>query len=52
MLRDPLPSIPIPHRHDDAEPVIDLQSVLHEMYEDAFFEMSICKYEPTPPLEA
>jgi Protein of unknown function (DUF4058) len=49
-LRDSLPTIPIPLRppHSDAE--VDLQAVLHRVYDSAKYGHYIYKESPSPPL--
>ncbi len=49
-LRDPLPSIPIPLRDGEPEPIVDLQAVLHKVYDGAGYAHRIYKYEPEPKL--
>jgi hypothetical protein len=52
MLRDPLPTIPIPLRATDADARLDLQQVLHETYDAAGYENYIYENAITPPLGA
>ena len=40
-LTEPLPTIPIPLLAEDAEPVVDLQAVLNDIYTRARFDLSI-----------
>jgi hypothetical protein len=40
-LRDPIPTIPIPLRADDAEPALALNRLLHEIYARARYDMAI-----------
>jgi hypothetical protein len=40
-LQDPIPSFPVPLRSEDAEPVIDLQRLINEIYERARFDLAI-----------
>lgn len=49
-LRDPLPTIPIPldERHPEAR--LDLQSVLHRVFDAAGYEDYIYRHDPEPPL--
>lgn len=42
----------IPLRRGDTEPVVDLQVLIHEMYDRAGFDLAIdYTREPVPPLE-
>ncbi len=49
-LRDPLPTIPIPllEGHKDAQ--LDLQAILHRLYDAGGYEDFIYQSEPQPPL--
>lgn len=49
-LRDPLPAIPIPLAPDRQEPTLDLQAVVHEVYDAAGYALHIYQYPPEPPL--
>ena len=51
-LREPLPTIPIPLRTPDADVPLDLQSVLHVVYDGGGYERLIYRYEPVPALHA
>jgi len=49
--RDPIPTIPIPLRAGDAEPDLELNRVVHEMYKRARFDLRLDYTKPpTPPL--
>ncbi len=48
-LRDPLPAIPIPLRPEDAEPAIDLNGILHALYERARYDLEIDYAEAVAP---
>jgi hypothetical protein len=50
MLRDPLPPIPIPLRASDADARLDLQPLLHEVYDAAGYENYIYENAVMPPL--
>ncbi|MFO0802496.1 MAG: DUF4058 family protein [Gemmataceae bacterium] len=50
-LRDRLPSVSIPVNSGDAEPKIDLQAILHHVYDSAGYSYSIYDGEPDPQLE-
>jgi hypothetical protein len=50
LLRDCLPVIPIPLRAPDADARIDLQQVLHRLYDAAGYEDYIYSGTPRPPL--
>jgi hypothetical protein len=49
-LRDPLPAIPIPLRAPSSFVALDLQAVLHGVYDRAFYEDYIYRGKPTPLL--
>ncbi len=49
-LRDPLPSLPIPLREGEPEPLVDLQAVLNRVYDEARYGDQIYHYEPEPQL--
>jgi len=51
-LRDPLPTIPIPLREGVTEPQLDLQAVLHHVYDRAAYRLYIYESEPEPRLSA
>lgn len=51
-IRDALPIIPVPVKAEDPEPQIDLQAMLHRVYDAAGYHWSIYDGEPEPPLEA
>ena len=51
-LADRLPEIPIPVGPGAAEPVVDLQAVLHRLYDAAGYEQEIYARPPVPPLSA
>jgi hypothetical protein len=49
-LRDRLPHIPVPLRPGDGESVVDLQTVLHEVYDGAGYAIRIYTHDPEPKL--
>ena len=51
-LRDPLPAIPIPLRPGESEPMLDLQSIVHEVHDAAGYSLHIYDGPPEPPLSA
>ncbi len=51
-LRDKLPKIPIPLRPPHADAYLDLQEVLHGVYDRAYYKDYIYKGKPTPALSA
>ncbi len=51
-LRERLPVIPIPLREDDAEPTLDLQTLLHKVYDAAGYQYRVYRRPPDPPLSA
>ena len=50
-LRQPIPSFAIPLRLGESEPVIDLQPLLHRVYDRARFELVIDMKSPKPEAE-
>jgi hypothetical protein len=51
-LRDPLPVIPIPLMPPDADVTLDLQALLHRVYDAAGYAKYIYGETPEPPLSA
>jgi hypothetical protein len=51
-MRDPLPTIPIPLQTPHADAQLDLQQVLHRIYDAAGYEDYIYQGQPQPPLSA
>lgn len=49
-LRDRLPVVPIPVRAPDSPAYVDLQAVLHRIYDAARYDSSIHEGTPEPPL--
>jgi len=49
-LRDPLPVIPVPLRRPDPDAQLDLQAILHSLYDSAGYERYIYAGAPDPPL--
>lgn len=49
-LRDSLPTVPIPLRRGEAEPLADLQAVLHQVYDGAGYGYYIYDTSPEPRL--
>ncbi|MBI4783037.1 MAG: DUF4058 family protein [Oscillatoriophycideae cyanobacterium NC_groundwater_1537_Pr4_S-0.65um_50_18] len=50
-LRHPIPSIPIPLQQNEQEPPLDLNTVLHNLYDRARFDLRLnYKQPPAPPL--
>ncbi|HET6576152.1 MAG TPA: DUF4058 family protein [Fimbriiglobus sp.] len=49
-LRDPLPVIPIPLRPGEPEPTVDLQAILHRVYDAAGYALYIYARLPEPQL--
>ena len=49
-LRDGLPTIPIPLRAPHADLRLDLQAILHRIYDAAGYEKFIYDGDPVPPL--
>jgi hypothetical protein len=51
-LREPLPVVPVPLRAADGAARLDLQAVLHRLYDSAGYEDFIYDGAPRPPLSA
>lgn len=52
-VRKPMPPFPIPLRKGEDEPILDLNAMLHELYDILSFDMAIdYSREPVPPLAA
>jgi hypothetical protein len=52
-LRAPLPVVPVPLRHDEPEPTVDLQALLHTVYDRGGYSRIVdYRGEPVPPLSA
>jgi hypothetical protein len=51
-LRDTLPTFSIPLRAGDLEPTLDLQSIIHRIYDAAGYQYFIYESDPEPPLSA
>lgn len=51
-VRQPIPVIPIPLLPNDPEPMLDLNAVLHALYERARFDLQLdYANPPVPPLD-
>jgi hypothetical protein len=50
-LRDPLPTIPVPLRAPDPDAKLDLQALLHQLYDAAGYEDYLYADEPQPALD-
>ncbi|MCL1475187.1 DUF4058 family protein [Argonema antarcticum] len=51
-VQDPIPSFPLPLQSADIEPLIELQSLLNDIYDQASFDMAIdYDREPVPKLK-
>lgn len=50
-IRQPIPSFPLPLQEDDEWPVLDLNRILHDLYDRAGYDLRInYRAEPVPPL--
>ncbi len=49
-VRDRMPVIPVPLRPGEPEPQLDLQALLHQVYDDAGYEDDLYQSPPDPPL--
>jgi hypothetical protein len=50
LLRDSLPAIPVPLGDEDKPATLDLQALLHQVYDSVGYEAWIYNGSPTPPL--
>ncbi len=51
-LSDPIPPLPVPLKPDEPEPIVDLQSLLHQVYDRAGYDLEIdYTHDPVPPLK-
>ncbi|MEO0853491.1 MAG: DUF4058 family protein, partial [Cyanobacteria bacterium J06648_11] len=48
-LADPLPVVPVPLRSPDPDVPLDLPAALHDIYEEAAYDLSIDYDVPPPP---
>jgi hypothetical protein len=52
-LQEPIPSFPLPLRRGDTEPLLDLQTLIHEVYDRAGLDLAIdYSSEPIPGLSS
>jgi len=50
-VRQPIPAFPVPLRRDEAEPALELNQFLHELYDRAGYDLAVdYKRSPVPPL--
>jgi hypothetical protein len=51
-IRQPIPTIPVPLRRQEAEPPLALNQLLHDLYDRAGYDLAIEYHQnPTPPLK-
>jgi hypothetical protein len=51
-LPDPIPVFPLPLQSGDVEPCIDLQNLLHKIYDEAGYDLRLdYRQDPVPPLD-
>lgn len=48
-LQNPIPPVPIPLRQGESEPLIELQTLLNEVYERGHFDLAVDYTEPIKP---
>lgn len=48
-LAEPLPVLPVPLRPPDKDALLNLPAVLNEIYDEAFYHLSIDYHQPPPP---
>lgn len=51
-LREHLPTVPIPLRPGEPEPLLDIQSLLHRIYDTADYHLFLYEFDPEPRLSA
>jgi hypothetical protein len=51
-LRDPLPTVPVPLRSPDGDARLDLQALLHRVYDAAGYQHYLYQFEPKPRLSS
>jgi hypothetical protein len=51
-IREPLPTIPVPLREGEPEPTLDLQALVHRIYDAGRYRLFIYASDPEPPLPA
>ena len=51
VLRDPLPTIPVPLNAGDADVTLDIRSAIDRVYDDGGYAKRIYLHDPDPPLE-
>jgi hypothetical protein len=50
-LQQQIPAFPLPLRPDDQEPIVDLQALLHNIYDKSGYDLKLDYHEePIPPL--
>jgi hypothetical protein len=49
-IRDPLPTIPIPLQPGEPEPTLNIQALIHRIYDTAGYRIFIYDSDPEPPL--
>lgn len=51
-IQDPIPAFPLPLRQDELEPIVNLQGLLGEIYDQSGYDLVIdYREQPVPPLE-
>jgi hypothetical protein len=45
-LRDPIPTIPIPLRPGETEPVLNLNQILHNLYDQGGYDLAVDYHQP------
>jgi hypothetical protein len=48
-LHDPIPDIPIPLRPDEAEPMLELNQILHNLYDQGGYDLAVNYQHPPEP---
>jgi hypothetical protein len=48
-IRDPIPDMPVPLQSGDAEPVVALNRLVHDVYDRAGYDLTLDYQQPPPP---
>ena len=48
-IRDPIPAIPVPLQPGEAEPLLALNDLVHDVYDRAGYDLTVDYHQPPPP---
>ena len=48
-IRDPIPAIPVPLQPGEAEPLLPLNDLVHDVYDRAGYDLTVDYHQPPPP---